>query len=115
MSFFRRANPTGMMNASQGCRPDRREMRRVETEARLVITTLIGEVHLGVMRNMNAEAIAARVDTDLEPGNRVTLSYHTNDPEDRIEIQAIVRRRNGFYYVFDTRLVDLVDSSRCFC
>ena len=56
-----------------------------------------------------------RVETDLEPGNRVTLSYHTNDPEDRVEIQAIVRRRNGFYYVFDTRLVDLLDSSRNFC
>ncbi len=88
---------------------EHRAMSRVEAEARILITTLNGETYQGVLRNMNGEAIAAYVEADLEPANRVTLSYCREKIDEQFEVQAIVRRRNGFLYVFDTGLVDVMD------
>jgi hypothetical protein len=113
MSFFRKESPAHPpVNGHQPRRTENRAMARVEAEARVLITTLAGESCRGVMRNMNAKAIAAHVQADLEPGNRVTISYYTDDPDEQIEVQAIVRRRNGFLYVLDTSLVDVIDEHR---
>ncbi len=112
MKFFRKQYATRCRQEHPPCRMERRAMQRVEREARIIVTCICGEIYSGVIRNMNAGSVAAHVQADLEPGNRVSISYYSEDPEEQCEVQAIVRRRNGFLYVFDTGLVDVMDKHR---
>src|ERR1051325_6025433 len=103
--------PSKHPNHARNRQAEHRTMPRIETEIPIVITCLAGDIHHGVLKNMNVEAVAAYVDGELEPGNRVTISYESVVPEGKLEVQAIVRRRHGHYYVFDTSLVDVIDSA----
>src|SRR5947207_12291955 len=112
MKFFRKPYSAQKSLKTGANRIDHRATKRIETEARLTITSLNGEIHVGVLRNMNTEAIAAHVEADFEPGNRVTVSYRTDESDEQVEVQAIVRRRNGSVYVLDTSLADIIAGNR---
>lgn len=88
---------------------ERRSAKRMEVEAKVTITTLNGESYVGILREMNGQAMSVVVQGELEPGNRVTIGYPLSDLDEIVEVDAIVRRRNGFRYVFDCQLVEVFD------